>query len=108
MKFKFTFKLDKELSTTSRGFTYLPLSYEGRGGMRECDICKNYMQQAYLVFAIHRCVCPRCFDEWLKHSETFSQNSVKHFLKAQQERHQDEWYEYQIYRMVMYDKGFYS
>lgn len=106
MKFKLLLEIDKELSKTSRGFTYLPLSHQ-LGVMRECDICKDYMQQAYVVWILHRCVCPRCFNKWLEYSKTLPQTFVNNHLRFQQLK-QDEWYEDYIHRMVIHDKGFYS
>lgn len=107
MKVKFSIKIERKLSTTPRGFTYLLLTYQGIGGMRKCDRCHKPMRHAHVVYALQECLCTECFNDWVAHSKTYSQFVVDIELRKQQ-RFQDEWYEYQIYRMVLHDKGFYS
>ena len=89
------------MQTTSRGFTYLPVSSDdclSWGGFAVCDYCNASFEQGYLVFILNSCICPECMADWLTRQQSYTDDDVKQDL-AFQEANQDEWYAYHINKM---------
>ena len=89
------------MQTTSRGFTYLPVSDQdcfSWGGFAICDYCNAPVASGYLVLVLNSCVCSECFADWLKRQKRYKKADVKQDL-AYQEAYQDDWYGYHINKM---------
>lgn len=89
------------MQTTSRGFTYLPVTHDqciSWGGFAVCDFCNTSFQQGYLVFILNSALCPECMADWLKRQQSYSTEDVKEDL-AFQEANQDAWYNWHLDKM---------
>ena len=81
--------MEDYLSKTPQGYTYLPVKRNHMlnwGGLAVCDYCNADMEQGYLVYILNSCICPDCFNDWVKRAQTYTED-----LNMQDE-YQDEWY----------------
>ncbi|MBO7615006.1 MAG: hypothetical protein J6T15_04860 [Bacilli bacterium] len=93
----------KKLEETNNGYLYAKVSRLeclSWGGMGMCDFCGKDMDEGYLVFVLHSCICPECFNTWIGRSKKYEDD-----LNYQDER-ADGWFKAYLGSSLVYPEGF--
>lgn len=83
----------KKIEVTDNGYYYAKVTNKeclNWGGLSVCDLCGEPFNEGYLVFVLGSCICPKCFNSWLKTSKRYEED-----LHIQQESSEG-WFEYHL------------
>ena len=83
----------RKIETTENGYYYAKVTEEecfNWGGLSVCDLCGNPFKEGYLIFVLGSCICPKCFNSWIKTSTKYEED-----LKFQRES-SEEWFRYHL------------
>ena len=83
------------IEKTQEGYMYAKVSNVDCfrwGGMSVCDTCNEIFNEGYLVFALGRCICPKCFEEFASRHTVYEEDL------ALQEANYEGWFSYYLDR----------
>ncbi len=68
----------KKIEHTKQGYSYIKCTRQECfewGGAAICDMCgKDMLDDVYLIYILSSAYCPKCFDDWIKHSKRYEED----------------------------------
>ena len=67
----------RTIQTTPKGYYYAEVNRIeclAWGGLGDCDLCGKPFAKGYLVPVLSGCICPDCFNSWLKREVAYQED----------------------------------